>query len=777
MKLVLYLIGVFFCSCSLGMAQGRFFNRGDAIAADSLIESEDMSLKMLDGIHQYLDQYAAFVKANRNQYWKRDYSNHRIYEKSVTNNREHLRKILGVVDSLQDSIVMELKGSTGRSALLGETSRFRVYAVQWNVIAGVHGAGLLLQPKGKVKAQVIAIPDANFSPEAILHNGFEHFEGFPYGQYLATQGCQVIIPVILNRSNDGSGNQLLGVQTNQPQREWIYRQAYTFGRHIIGYELLKIRAVINWFESHHSQDKVPIGIIGDGEGALLSFFTAALDTRVQVSAVSGYFSSRDSLWKEPIYRNLFGFSKEFGDAEVASLIVPRSLIVIHSEFPKIVDPIKSAVSNARAGNSAAPGKLTTPPFSIVVNEINKAQQLAGRFKNAITFFHRDEKAFGGISKDHVNTFLAKLQVNPESKYIINEFENIHILDVVNRQEVGNQQLKELEDYTQGLIAVSREVRNNSFWKPLNTNSPINWKKSVKRYQDQFWNEIIGKLPTSNIKLNPKVKLLYKERTWEGYEFKLDVNQFIFNWGYLLLPLDLQEGERRPVVVVQHGGGGVPADMLDKNSVYKGIAEQFVNEGFVVVVPHFPWKHGDYYRSIQRKANPIGLSVFSIILSQHERLLAWLNSLPFVDHERIALYGLSWGGKVATRVPAILPQYKLAISSGDFNEWIWKNATTKWQNSYMYVPEYEMFDFDLASHFNYAEMAAMIAPRSFMVERGHDDTVGIDEWVAFEYAKVNRLYSKLKIPEKTQIEFFDGGHEINAKGTISFIKQQFNWRTK
>src|SRR5690606_3542256 len=98
----------------------------------------------------------------------------------------------------------------------------------------------------------------------------------------------------------------------------------------------------------------------------------------------------------------------------------RSLIVIHSEFPKIVDPIKSAVSNARAGNSAAPGKLTTPPFSIVVNEINKAQQLAGRFKNAITFFHRDEKAFGGISKDHVNTFLAKLQVNPESKYIINE---------------------------------------------------------------------------------------------------------------------------------------------------------------------------------------------------------------------------------------------------------------------------------------------------------------------------------------------------------------------
>ena len=34
------------------------------------------------------------------------------------------------------------------------------------------------------------------------------------------------------------------------------------------------------------------------------------------------------------------------------------------------------------------------------------------------------------------------------------------------------------------------------------------------------------------------------------------------------------------------------------------------------------------------------------------------------------------------------------------------------------------------------MAAVIAPRPFMVERGHDDTVGMDEWVAFEYANAS-----------------------------------------
>ena len=40
----------------------------------------------------------------------------------------------------------------------------------------------------------------------------------------------------------------------------------------------------------------------------------------------------------------------------------------------------------------------------------------------------------------------------------------------------------------------------------------------------------------------------------------------------------------------------------------------------------------------------------------------------------------------------------------------------------------MFEFDLGSTFNYAEMASLIAPRPFMVERGHFDGVGSDEMV-------------------------------------------------
>jgi len=69
---------------------------------------------------------------------------------------------------------------------------------------------------------------------------------------------------------------------------------------------------------------------------------------------------------------------------------------------------------------------------------------------------------------------------------------------------------------------------------------------------------------------------------------------------------------------------------------------------------------------------------------------------------------------------------------------------------------------------------MIAPRPFMVERGHNDGVAPDEWVAYEYAKVRRLYGYLGIPERTDIEFFNGPHTINGQGTFRFLHQHLNW---
>jgi hypothetical protein len=128
-----------------------------------------------------------------------------------------------------------------------------------------------------------------------------------------------------------------------------------------------------------------------------------------------------------------------------------------------------------------------------------------------------------------------------------------------------------------------------------------------------------------------------------------------------------------------------------------------------------------------------------------------------------------------RVPPLVADYCLAICSADFNEWVDKNASTRNPHSYVNTGEYEIFEFDLGSTFNYAEMAALIAPRPFMVERGHFDGVASDETVAWEFAKVRFLYAaRLGLPDRCQIEWFNGPHTINGVGTFQFLHRHLNW---
>jgi hypothetical protein len=62
----------------------------------------------------------------------------------------------------------------------------------------------------------------------------------------------------------------------------------------------------------------------------------------------------------------------------------------------------------------------------------------------------------------------------------------------------------------------------------------------------------------------------------------------------------------------------------------------------------------------------------------------------------------------------------------------------------------------------------------MVERGHLDLVGHDQWVAHEYGKVNFLYAQHGLADRTEIEFFQGGHAIYGAGTVAFLHKHLRW---
>jgi hypothetical protein len=68
------------------------------------------------------------------------------------------------------------------------------------------------------------------------------------------------------------------------------------------------------------------------------------------------------------------------------------------------------------------------------------------------------------------------------------------------------------------------------------------------------------------------------------------------------------------------------------------------------------------------------------------------------------------------------------------------------------------------------MAYLMFPRPFMVERGHDDGVGLDWWVAYEFSKVRWLYARLGRADRCEIEYFPGQHEIHGVGTFEFLQR-------
>ncbi len=744
---------------------------------EPLAPAEARDAQMRQGIDRLADRLLQEAVASRALWWQRDLSSSAAYEHSVAPNRERLRRMLGAIDERLPAGELELAATLSRAALVAEAGEIQIHAVRWPVFAGFRAEGLLLTPK-MPRACVVALPDADQPAEllaGILPGGDERSA---WALRLAQHGCRVLIPTLIDRGDEHSGHPDVWY-TNQPHREWVYRPAFELGRHVIGYEILMVQAALDHLALLDRD--LPLGVAGYGEGGLLAFYTAALDPRVSVALVSGYFGPREGMWEEPIYRNVFGLLVEFGDAEIASLIAPRALVIEYSEVPRVDGP-----PMARQGRRAvaAPGRLKMPRFGEVRAEAERAQALFSAERPVtlplvLVAGDRGEAAGPG-SAVALEAFLQGLGVT------VSEPSGSAVAPVVHvptsHVEIGARharQLAQLVNYNQELLARAERERAR-FWSQADSSSLQAWQASCEEYRRRFWEDVLGRLPDPTEPPRPRTRLLRQTSAWTSYEVVLDVYPEVFCWGILLVPQGIAPGERRAVVVCQHGLEGLPEDVVTQDpasaaySVYRGFAAELAERGFVTYAPHNPYRGGNEFRQLQRKLYPLKKTLFSVIVAQHQQHLEWLASLPFVDPDRIAFYGLSYGGFTAIRVPPLLRRYALSISSAEFNDMVRKKASTRDAYSYPFHGTYEVFEFNLANTFGYAELAGLMVPRPFMVERGHGDGVAADEWVAAEYARVRRRYVQLGIADRTEIEFFDGGHEINGQGTYRFLHRHLRW---
>ena len=729
--------------------------------------SGDIASQMIDGIDKFLLKEIESNRKKRLENWQKAVVAAPIAKKPTAlidlmeEKRKRLAKILGAHDERVAFNDLTIVATTSNSGIFESTGQFKVVSIRWPTIGDMWAEGLLLQPEDAVKAHVVVIPDADQTPLQLA--GLQDGSKTPaLARILATHGCQVIVPTLVNRKLEKRNG-----RANLTSREFLYRPAFELGRHLIGYELQQVFAALDWFEKQGSTtNRLKIGVAGWGEGGMLTLYAAAIDKRIDAACVSGYFARRENIWSQPLDRNVFRVLLETGDSELAALSKAKKIIVDASQFPELTLP----------SQGGAPAAIKTPPPAEVEKEVVRAKyqlKIIGKNESDIvSFFPKKGEMNTAYSSATIDEFTVALGIKPMPDLAIRDAEKKVEFD---NEVVQKRLIHQIDRHNQQLLAESAYVRKE-FMKEVDTSSIEKFTKTIEPYREHFAKRVIGQFENKVVPAKPRTRLRYEKEKWIGYDVVLDVYPDVIAYGVLLVPRNIKPGEKRPVVVCQHGLEGRPKDTIEKDHpAYHDFAAKLAERGFITFAPQNIYIFRDRFRTLQRKANTLGKTLFSIMVPQHQQIVDWLKTLPYVDAKRIAFYGLSYGGKSAMRIPPLVSDYCLSICSADFNEWVWKNASSRSKYSYVWTGEYEIFEFDLGSTFNYAEMAALIAPRPFMVERGHFDGVGSDEAVGYEFGKVRHLYAaRLGIPDRCEIEWFKGPHTINGKGTFDFLHRHLKW---
>ncbi len=742
-----------------------------------LAGTQDFAQAMIQAADALLLRKIDQSMAGRSTLWQRDLSSWEAYRRSVAPNRERFAKQTGVSkDPRVSPAGFEFVSPVGGVPLVNY-DQGSLWWVRWEAFGKVHGEGFLLEPNNYQGVNLIALSDADHTADQLARdfaNPDSQESGF--ARWFGSLGCRLLLPMLVDRSEN---------EFHLSRREWLHRPAFELGRTLAGYEVQKILAAVDEMEAAHPGSRT--GILGWGEGGRLALYAGALDERLRSVCVASYFGSRQEVWNEPADRQVSGLLREFGDAEIATLILPRTLVINQGVFPdagyRLGADGRPELLKERQAKPGKPGRLHSVPLAEARAEVERLRGFTAGLQPEPTVVFQASPPDREISGEAVAAWLSALGVSAEAPVPAPGAMVSH-LDEKSPQWFGHRmevQVSELEVHNQWALEDSRRLREEWF-KAIRTDTLGNYQADMAVQRQRFREEVIGDLHLDKVLPAPQSRRYQEGAGVVSYEVRLEVSPGWFTYGILTLPevLDLSGKEKRPVVVCQHGLEGRPQDVVGEAGfkAYSAFATTLAQQGFVTFAPQNPYIFNDHFRTLQFKAQSLGASLFSLIVPQHEQIVSWLGSLPFVDAKRIGFYGLSYGGKSAMRLPALVEGYSLSICSADFNEWVWKNAATDPRSlrySYANKGEYEIFEWDLGSTFNYAEMAALICPRPFMVERGHFDGVAPDEMVAFEYAKVRRLYQALLgIGDRTEIEWFAGPHKINGVGTFRFLRQHLVW---
>lgn len=283
--------------------------------------------------------------------------------------------------------------------------------------------------------------------------------------------------------------------------------------------------------------------------------------------------------------------------------------------------------------------------------------------------------------------------------------------------------------------------------------------------------------------NAQTRLIERRPVYDLYEVLLESVPGVEVAGYLLIPTN---GQPAPAVICQHGLGGRPEALVGINDrleghqwVYDRFAQRLAERGYVVFVPfmNWGWPTTTMRDRLVKHAYALGFAPNRFEVAQLHAIVDFLQARPEVSADRIAFYGLSYGGHASLWLCAHEPRLTAVVTAGHFNEWQTKLLNPELSpplvrpTAYVTVDEgYDMFNYNVLPELGHAELATRFAPRPQMIENGLQDAVTPTAWVNREFARTQAVFTWLDAADQLVLEHFPGPHRVWAEGSFRFLEQ-------
>lgn len=289
-------------------------------------------------------------------------------------------------------------------------------------------------------------------------------------------------------------------------------------------------------------------------------------------------------------------------------------------------------------------------------------------------------------------------------------------------------------------------------------------------------ELRGPLPD---RVDPTVKIIetVEESDHTRHLLQIAVSPFSTLPAYLLIPHGLEQGERRPGLLVSHGHyeHGIDsicglAENVDEQDKYAQLA---VRSGYVAIAPAWwGWpgrdRHVDLIGArdkcnvVQMAASMYGFNVLDLHIQDAQAALDVLTARAEVDPSRIGCLGNSYGGRTAMWFTLFDERITVCIAAGcmnTFRERSLKLASCGIQ--YLH---------GLLRYADVPELFCLIAPRPLQLQAGGGDSlITPADRDAIEQT-VSSAYRRLGVEDRFDCALHEEGHRLLWAPAESFLER-------